>query len=134
MIILLQKDEGIERVLTLMLINLCFPHLRSECQSLCSIPLSSFNSIPSIQEYADAIIKSGVTEDLRGRIFVLGNSGVGKSSFVQTLKSYGEEPENTKLFLTEDDENKDKTIFLDLIPDAKLSGAITFKIKKRKSQ
>ena len=71
--------KGVERVLTIMLIHLCFPDLRLDCQSVCSIPLSSFKSISSIIEYSEAIIKSGVSEDLRGRLFVLGNTDVGKA-------------------------------------------------------
>ena len=49
---------------------------------------------------------------LRGHMFVLGNTGVGKSSFVHTLKKYSENPtlkwlwSRPEPFLTGDEKNK----------------------------
>ena len=125
--------EGIERIITLMLISLCFKNLRQECQSLCEIPLSTFESISKIHEYTEAIIKFGTTKDLVGRMFVLGNSTAGKTSLIHTLKSYGDNPkeENPKSILTGDDAHNDLefTKVLDMVEDVKLSGNGDFKFE-----
>ena len=99
--------DGIARVIVLMVINLCFPTLRPECQSMCEIPLESFRSVTKIEHYVTAIETFGVTKDLLGRIFVLGTTGAGKTSFMRTLKSYGQNPNRPKKILTGKETNKE---------------------------
>ena len=93
---LMDSVDGIERVIVLMVINLCFPSLRPQCQSICEIPLASFRSVTKIEHYVKAIETFGVTKDLLGRIFVLRSTGAGKTSFTRTLKSYGQNPNRPK--------------------------------------
>lgn len=100
----LQLVDGVEKVLTLMIIHLCFPDLRPECQALCEIPLATFTSVSKIEAYLQDIIKFGVSTEMRGQVFVMGNTSTGKTSFVRTLKEFSEHPERwfPKSFLTED--------------------------------
>ena len=69
---LLTNIQGIEKAIILMVIHLCFPELRSECQAVSDIPLSGFRSLSKIQEYVKNIIDYGVSSEMRGRIFILG--------------------------------------------------------------
>jgi hypothetical protein len=69
---LLLNIQGIEKAIILMVIHLCFPELRSECQSVSDIPLSGFRSLSKIKEYVKNIIDNGVSSEMRGRIFILG--------------------------------------------------------------
>ena len=41
--------DGVDRVIVLMIINLCFLTLRPQCQSMFEIPLASFNSLTKIE-------------------------------------------------------------------------------------
>jgi GTPase SAR1 family protein len=133
---LMDTVDGIEKVIVLMVINLCFPTLRPQCQSLCEIPLASFKSVTKIEQYAKAIETFGVTKDLLGRLFVLGNTGAGKSSFMRTLQSYGQNPNRPKTCLTGMEINKEleKTKFLELIEDVKLSGNVKINIENHASK
>ena len=45
---LLQNVEGVQRVVTLMIINHCFNDLRLDCEKLSEVPLKSFKSITHI--------------------------------------------------------------------------------------
>ena len=69
---LLPSIQGIEKAIILMVIHLCFPELRAECQAVSEIPLSGFRSLSKIQEYVKSIVDYGVSSEMRGRIFILG--------------------------------------------------------------
>ena len=77
---ILEEANDIERAIALMLINLTFEELRYHCGKVSALPLESFRSIPKIRQYTKGILRHGVSEDIRGRILVLGNTGEGKSS------------------------------------------------------
>jgi hypothetical protein len=128
--------EGVEKVIVLMVINLCFPTLRTRCQSMCEVPLESFKTVTKIEQYAKAIETFGVTRDLLGRLFVLGTTGAGKSSFMRTLQSYGQNPKRPKRCLTGIGTNQEfkETKFLELIEDVKLSGNAKINIEDDSSK
>jgi hypothetical protein len=103
---LLQNVEGIAKAVTLMVIHLCFPEVRSECRVVSDIPLTGFRSLSMIREYVNNIIDYGVSSEVRGRIFIMGNTGTGKSSLAGTLKFFSDMPdEPPRRFLTGDPEN-----------------------------
>ena len=103
---LLQNVEGIAKALTLMVIHLCFPEVRSECRVVSDIPLAGFRSLSTIREYVNNIIDYGVSSEVRGRIFIMGNTGTGKSSLAGTLKFFSDMPDDPpRRFLTGDPEN-----------------------------
>ena len=55
--------------------------------------LENFTSNEKIVSYLDAIIKSGIAADIdHGIVFLVGNSGIGKTSLALTLKAYIENP------------------------------------------
>ena len=57
------------------------------------MPLKNFKSKAKISSYLDAVIKSGIAADIQhGIVFLVGNTGVGKSSLANTLKAYIENP------------------------------------------
>ena len=121
MMTLLQTFDGVVKTVTLMLIHLCCPELREESQVFSKIPLASFTSLSLINQYIESIIKYGVSTEIKGRIFILGNSGTRKSSLAGTLKN-----NNMKSYLTGNPENKEKenTRLLDIIPELKLKTKI----------
>ena len=120
---LLGKIEGVGLVLVLMIVHLCFPDLRQECNKLCDIPLSSFTSLSKIKTYLEDIRKFGKSSEKRAHILVLGNSSAGKTSFVRTLKKFSECPHRyqPESFLTEHDTHFIETKVMEVIKDIKLS-------------
>ena len=69
---LLTSIQDIEKAIILMVVHLCFPELRRECQAFSDIPLSGFRSLSKIRDYVQNIIEHGVSSVMRGRIFILG--------------------------------------------------------------
>ena len=120
---LLEKLAGVEKILTLMFIHLLFPELRKECETFSEIPLATFTSIQKIDTYLQNILKFGTSDEQRGRIFVMGNTGTGKTSFVKTFEKYSKDPEKKKpeSFLTEDHKEFEKTEILNVIKNMKLT-------------
>ena len=120
---LLEKVSGVEKVLNLMFIHLLFPKLRKECEALSDIPLATFTSIQKIDTYLQDILLFGTSDEQRGRIFVMGNTGTGKTSFVKTFEKYSKDPEKKKpeSFLTEEHKEFEKTEILNVIKNMKLT-------------
>jgi GTPase SAR1 family protein len=116
---LLQTISGVEKAITMMVIHLCCPELRTECQLISDIPLAGFRSIERIKQYSESIIQFGLSKEMRGRVFILGNTGTGKSSLALTLK-------NDERFLTGDKGNEHllATKVLEVIPDLKFKTKI----------
>ena len=131
---LLEKVSGVEKVLNLMFIHLLFPKLRKECEALSDIPLATFTSIQKIDTYLQDILHFGTSDEKRGRIFVMGNTGTGKTSFVKTFEKYSKDPEKKKpeSFLTEDHKEFEKTEVLDVIKNLKLTTSSNVSTESKK--
>ena len=85
--------EGIEREVSLMVLKQAFPNHAKEIRKISKLPLSKFKTSSEIGNYLDAVIKSGIAADIdRGVVFLVGNTGVGKSSLANTLKAFIENP------------------------------------------
>ena len=60
--------------------------------------MESFAKSEDILNFTEAVIKSGLTADIeRGVVFVLGNTGVGKTSLANTLKQFIDNPNRTPI-------------------------------------
>ena len=87
--------EGIQKEVTLMVLQQVLPRLSEDFKELSRLPLDKFRSNFKIANYLDAVIKSGVAADIdNGIVFLVGNTGVGKTSLANTLKIYIENPSN----------------------------------------
>ena len=76
-----------------MVLQQMLPNLAEECAAESKLPLEKFRSNFKIVNYFDAVIKSGVAADIEhGIVFLVGNTGVGKTSLANTLKAYVENP------------------------------------------
>ena len=83
-----------------MILNILLPSMASKLKvkAFSPIPLKSFRTSLNILDFIKAVIKSGLTADIeRGVVFVLGSSGVGKTSFVNTLKGFIDNPNKTPI-------------------------------------
>ena len=122
MVNLLLVVTGIESVVVLMLIQLNIPKLQSLCQDISEIPLSSFTSLASIRTYLEDMRDYGGSSEIRGNMFVLGNTAAGKTSFARTLKEFSENSKRyyPKSFLTENT-HFEKTRVMELVKDIKLT-------------
>ena len=90
--------EGVQQGIVVMVLNLLFPSLSSKFKAISPSPLDSFTNTSSISNFIDAVIKSGLTADIeRGVVFVLGNTGVGKTSLANTLKLFIDNPNETPM-------------------------------------
>ena len=90
--------QGIQKGVAVMILNILFPSLSSKLNAISSIPLNSFSSSLDILNFIKAVIESGLTADIeRGVVFVLGSSGVGKTSLVNTLKGFINNPYETPI-------------------------------------
>ena len=88
-----QAFEGIQKEASLMVLQQLLPDLAAECAAESKLPLEKFRSNSKIANYLDAVIKSGVAADIdHGIVFLVGNTGVGKTSLANTLKAYVENP------------------------------------------
>ena len=87
------------------------------------LTMDDFNSMEDVYRYVDAIVSSGSNEEAKGCVFVLGNTSSGKSSLVQTVRSYCKDKVKTpKPILTGDEENKSylETRVLDIVENCLL--------------
>ena len=76
-----------------MVLQQMLPNLTEECAAESKLLLEKFRSNFKIVNYLDAVIKSGVAADIEhGIVFLVGNTGVGKTSLANTLKAYVENP------------------------------------------
>ena len=133
---LLKTVDGIPKVVTLMLVKLCFPRMGLWCSQQTDIRLEGFRTLNKIQDYLEAIIKFGVSNQIHGRIFVLGNTGTGKTSIIHTLRAFGDSPDDNQSVLTGDEQFKHliETKVMDLVSDVKLFGNKSLSIEKVNDQ
>ena len=88
--------EGAQQDIAIMILNYLFPNISSMLKEISRIPLESFTKSEDILNFTEAVIKSGLTADIeRGVVFVLGNTGVGKTSLANTLKQFIDNPDKT---------------------------------------
>ena len=81
--------EGIQKEVALMVLQQVLPRLAEDFKDVSRLPLHKFKSNFKIANYHDAVIKSGVAADIdHGMVFLVGNTGVGKTSLANTLKAY----------------------------------------------
>ena len=73
-----------------------------------------------MNSYLEAVIKSGVATDARREmLYVLGNTGIGKTSLTETYKAFVENPDKTpESFLTQDHPQLLKTRIAEVHKDA----------------
>ena len=90
--------EEAQQDIVIMILNFLFPSLSSKLKTISRIPLDSFTASEDILNFIEAVIKSGLTADIeRGVVFVLGNTGVGKTSLANTLKQFIDNPNQTPI-------------------------------------
>ena len=90
--------QGIQKGVAVMILNILFPSLSSKLKSISPIPLKSLPTSLDILSFIKAVIKSGLTADIEsGVVFVLGSSGVGKTSLVNTLKRFIDNPQDVPI-------------------------------------
>ena len=115
----LQLSDDVGRTALLMLLNILLPSMSSKLQSMTRTPLDTFRSAEEVLVYLDALIKSGVSTDAnRETVYALGNTNVGKSSLVLTLKRFIENPnDKPKSVLTESNPKKLNTRIAEIYKD-----------------
>ena len=85
--------QGIRKEVALMILQQALPDLSKDLRKISKLKLENFVDKNKISSYLDAIIKSGLAADIEhGIVFLVGNTGVGKSSLANTLKAYIENP------------------------------------------
>ena len=89
-----------------------------------------------VSSYLDAVIKSGVATDAhREMLYILGNTGTGKTSLAETYKSFFQRPDETpESKLTENDPPLLKTRIADVHKDMILPHIPSEKIQKEKKE
>ena len=100
--------QGIQKEVALMILQQALPDLSSDLRKISKLKLEDFVDKNKISSYLDAIIKSGLAADIQhGIVFLVGNTGVGKSSLANTLKAYNENPsDNPRSILAGTGEHK----------------------------
>ena len=117
--------------ISMIVLQQMFPELSETFQSISSIPLDRFTGMDDALKFVDATIRSGVASQVeKAVLFTMGNSGVGKTSLVNTLMSYVENPSNTpQAFLTEDNEALLETRVMEMYDDVSLGQTSQTSIK-----
>ena len=88
--------QGIQKEAALMILQQALPDLSNELRKISKLKLENFKDKNNILSYLDAVIKSGIAADIQhGIVFLVGNTGVGKSSLAGTLKAYIENPSDS---------------------------------------
>ena len=102
---------GLQQQAALMLMNLLMPEMAASLASLATVPLHNFTTSKKVVTYLEALIDSGVAAEMeRGLAFVLGNTGAGKTSLVNTLQEFVTNPTNSpQAWLTEEHTDKLET-------------------------
>ena len=106
------------------------PDFEKALDSLETIPLDRFSNPAEVLTFVDALINSGIAAQVeRGLIFVLGNTNTGKTSLVNTFKSFVESPskEPTSV-LTKPGDDLIETQVLEVYDDLSLKQEKTFKV------
>ena len=126
---------GLQQEICLMVLNLVFPEMTEAFTSLAK-PLSKFKTTNDITTFIDALIKSGVAAETdKGVVFAMGNTGVGKTSFVNTLTDFIENPsDNPKSILTEEHQALIETQVLEVYEATSHGKEHTFTVKLENSK
>ena len=121
---------GIQQEVCLMVLNLLFPEMKETIESIANLPLDKFTTAYDVMSFIDALINSGVAAEVeRGVMFVMGNTGVGKTSFVNTLKHFIENPtEIPQSLLAENYRELLETQVLELYEDVSLENIQHFAV------
>ena len=87
----MDKSEGVVFTALLATLATLLPDLREGFQGLTNTPLGKTRE--DVNSYLEAVIKSGVATDAnREMLYILGNTGTGKTSLTETYKSFLEDP------------------------------------------
>ena len=96
--------DGLERDVFLVILNMLVANISDKLSEHCSIPLNRFKSPKEVLAFVTALIETGVASQTeRSVVFVMGNTNTGKTSLVNTLKDYIDQPsEEPRSVLTEE--------------------------------
>ena len=79
----------------LAILNLLYPKEIVQLAAELNIPLLGFKTADEVVSYLDAVIRSGTSVDKKsGTVFLMGNTGVGKSSLANTFARYLRSPKD----------------------------------------
>ena len=106
------------------------PDFGKALDSLGIIPLDRFSNPKEVLIFVDALIDSGIAAQVeRGLIFVLGNTNTGKTSLVNTFKSFVESPsKEPTAVLTKPGDDLIETQVLEVYDNLSLEQEKTFKV------
>ena len=109
--------------------SILLPEMREELQGLTSTPLGETKE--DVNSYLEAVIKSDMATDAhREMLYVLGNTGSGKTSLTQTYKSFLETPDKPlESILTQDHPEQLKTRIAEVHNDTTLPQISSEQIK-----
>jgi len=132
--------SGIElNILLMVLYQICSDaKLKKDIDEISELPQTSFKSLQDnfknlqdVVSYANAIKTSGVVEEAKGLVIVVGNSGIGKSSFIRTLEAFCQnDTQIPKSILTGEKQNRKyiETKVLEMVENVELNSSISQKI------
>ena len=111
------------------------PDFEKALDSLETIPLERFSNPKEVLIFTEALIESGIAAQVeRGLIFVLGNTNTGKTSLVNTFKSYVESPSKEPTSkLTKPNDDLIETQVLELYDNLSLNQQKPFKVSRSTS-
>ena len=93
---LFSSFSSLEREAGLMVLQHALPKLAKGINRVSTMQLRNFLEKEKVAGYLEAVIKSGIAANIEhGIVFLVGNTGVGKSSLANTLKAYIEQPSDT---------------------------------------
>ena len=107
------------------------PDFEKALDSLEIIPLERFSNPKEVLIFTEALIESGIAAQVeRGLIFVLGNTNTGKTSLVNTFKSYVESPSKEPTSkLTKPNDDLIETQVLEVYDNLQLKQEKIFKVE-----
>ena len=129
--VLEEENSRIIQPCLLAALTVFLPNLREEIQGLTSTPLGETQE--EVNSYLEALIKSGVATDAhREMLYLLGNTGTGKTSLTETYKAFFNRPEKIpEPFLTEDHPQLQNTKIADIHGDTILPKILSEMIHQR---
>ena len=108
--------DGVVKTALLAILAIILPDMRADLQGLTSTPLGETKE--EVNSYLEAVIKSGVATDAhREMLYILGNTGAGKTSLTKTYKSFLEDKRPASI-LTQDHKELLRTRIAEVHNDA----------------